>query len=214
MKLLQQFKMLKLAITTILFSLIFISDISAQAELFGYGGWMTFSSMSVQQGSLQFKDVPDYGLGVDVAVRRDISIELLWVNAESHVNLKQYPSGIVQDLFDLNVHYFQLGAVHELNSRSKARPFFAVTAGAALLDAKNASLSDEWLFSMTFGGGGKFDLSEKLGIRLQARVLVPMVLSGGGLWVGTGGASVGVGAWAPIVSFDFTAGIYIKLGKR
>ena len=67
---------------------------------------------------------------------------------------------------------------------------------------------------MTFGGGGKFDLSEKLGIRLQARVLVPMVLSGGGLWVGTGGASVGVGAWAPIVSFDFTAGIYIKLGKR
>ena len=112
MKLLQQFKMLKLAITTILFSLIFISDISAQAELFGYGGWMTFSSMSVQQGSLQFKDVPDYGLGVDVAVRRDISIELLWVNAESHVNLKQYPSGIVQDLFDLNVHYFQLGAVH------------------------------------------------------------------------------------------------------
>ena len=97
---------------------------------------------------------------------------------------------------------------------SDTSKFTSFTAGATLFDAKDASLTDEWLFSITLGGGGKFDLSKSVGIRLQARMLVPLVISGGGLWVGTGGASVGFGTWAPIVSFDFTAGIYVRLGGR
>ena len=214
MKLLQQFRFIQIAITTFLFSFIFISDVSAQTELFGFGGYMTFSSVSVREGDLQFKDVPDYGLGADIQLQRGISVELLWVTSQTEVRLKEYPSGFTRDLFDMNVHYFQVGSVVETNSRSKARPFFAFTMGATLFDAKDASLSDEWLFSMTLGGGGKFDLSKKLGIRLQARMLMPLVLSGGGLWCGTGGCSAGVGAWAPFVSFDFTAGVYVKLGGR
>lgn len=209
---LQQYKLVPSLI--FLISFLFISEVSAQTEIFGYGGYMTFSNVSVAQGDLQFKDVPDYGLGADIQFQRGMSLELLWVSAQSHVKIKQYPSGFVKDLFDLNVHYFQVGSVVETKPRAKATPFFAFTIGATLFDAKDASLSDEWLFSMTLGGGGKFDLSDKLGIRLQARMLVPLTFSGGGLWVGTGGASVGVGAWAPFVSFDFTAGIYIRLGGQ
>jgi hypothetical protein len=214
MKLLQRFKFYHLAITALLFSFIFISDISAQTELFGFGGYMTFSSVAVKEGDLQFKDGPDYGLGADFHVKSGLAIELLWVTSQTEVRLKEYPSGFTRDLFDMNVHYFQVGGVQEINPRKKARPFFAFTVGATLFDAKDATLTDEWLFSLTLGGGGKFDLSKSIGIRLQARMLVPLTFSGGGLWFGTGGASVGVGAWAPFVSFDFTAGIYVKLGGR
>jgi hypothetical protein len=209
---LKQFKLISCLI--LLISFLFISNISAQTEIFGYGGYMTFSSVAVAQGDLQFKDAPDYGLGADIQFQRGMSIELLWVSAQSHAKIKEYPSGLTRDLFDLNVHYFQVGSVLETKPRAKATPFFAFTLGATLFDAKDASRTDEWLFSLTLGGGGKFDLSDKLGIRLQARMLVPLTFSGGGLWVGTGGASVGVGAWAPFVSFDFTAGVYIRLGGR
>jgi hypothetical protein len=214
MKLLQQLKFFQLAITTILFSFIFSSDISAQTEIFGFGGYMTFSSVSVREGDLQFDDVPDYGLGANIQVRRGTSVEILWISSQTSARLKEFGTGFTRDLFDVNVHYFQIGGVQEINPRKKARPFFAFTAGATLFDAKDATLSDEWLFSITLGGGGKFDLSKSVGIRLQARMLVPLVISGGGLWVGTGGASVGFGSWAPIVSFDFTAGLYIRLGGR
>ena len=126
---------------------------------------------------------------------------------------KKIPSGLTEDLFDMNVHYFRVGGVWELHT-GKARPFAALTVGVTLLDAKVATRSDEWLASFTFGGGGKFDLSESVGIRLQARLLVPLIFSGGGLWVGTGGAGISVGSTAPFVQFDFTTGVYIRFGGQ
>ncbi len=203
------------SIPTLIFliSFLFISDVSAQTEIFAFGGYMMTTSVSVAEGDLQIKDVPDYGLGVDITMRRGIQLELIWISAQTHVKIKRYPSGFTEDLFDMNVHYFQVGGVWEMG-RGKARPFGAFTVGATLFDAKDATRNDEWLASMTFGGGGKFDLSKSIGIRLQARILVPLIFSGGGLWVGTGGVGVGVGSYTPFVQFDLTAGLYIRLGGR
>jgi len=196
-----------------LISFLFISDVSAQTEIFAFGGYMMTTSVSVAEGDLQIKDVPDYGLGVDITMRRGIQLELIWISAQTHVKIKRYPSGFTEDLFDMNVHYFQVGGVWEMG-RGKARPFGAFTVGATLFDAKDVTRSDEWLASITFGGGGKFDLSKSVGIRLQARILVPLIFSGGGLWCGTGGCGVGVGSYTPFVQFDLTAGVYFTLGGR
>jgi len=211
MSLLQQSKRIPTLIFFITF--LFISDVSAQTEIFGFGGYMMTTSVPVAKGDLQIDDVLNYGLGVDITMKRGIQLELLWISEQTHVKLKEYPSGFTKDLFDMNVHYFQIGAVQEMG-RGKTRPFIAFTIGATLFDAKDATLSDEWLASLTFGGGGKFDLSKSIGIRLQARILVPLIFSGGGLWVGTGGVGVGVGSWTPFVQFDLTAGVYIRLGGK
>lgn len=208
---LQQSKSIPTLIFLITF--LFISEVSAQTEIFGFGGYMMTTSIPVAKGDLQIDDVPNYGLGVDITMRRGIQLELLWISEQTHVRLKNYPSGFTEDLFDMNVHYFQIGVVQEMG-RGKARPFIAFTIGATLFDAKDATRSDEWLASITFGGGGKFDLSKSIGIRLQARILVPLIFSGGGLWVGTGGVGVGVGSYTPFVQFDLTAGVYIRLGGK
>jgi hypothetical protein len=211
MILLKQFKIIPVLI--LLLSFLFISDLSAQTEIFGFGGYMMTTSVPVARGDLQIKDVPDYGLGVDITMKRGIQLELIWISAQTHVKIKEYPSGFTRDLFDMNVHYFQVGGVWEMG-RGKARPFGAFTIGATLFDAKDATYGDEWLASITFGGGGKFDLSKSFGIRLQARILMPLIFSGGGMWCGTGGCGVGVGSWTPFVQFDLTAGVYIRLGGR
>ncbi len=172
MSLLQQSK----SIPTLIFliSFLFICKVSAQTEIFGFGGYMMTTSVPVAKGDLQIDDVPNYGLGVDITMKRGTELELLWISAQTHVKLKEYPSGFTKDLFDMNVHYFQVGGVWEMG-RGKTRPFGAFTVGATLFDAKDATRSDEWLASFTFGGGGKFDLSESIGIRLQARILVPLI---------------------------------------
>ena len=196
-----------------LVAFLFIGKASAQTEIFGFGGYMMTTSVPVREGDLQVKDVPNYGLGADIKIQKGIQLELLWITEQTNVKIKRYPSGITENLFDMNVHYFQVGAVWEMG-RGQARPFAAFTVGATLFDAKDATRSDEWLASITFGGGGKFDLSKSFGIRLQARVLMPLIFSGGGLWVGTGGVGVGVGSWTPFVQFDLTAGVYIRLGGK
>ena len=83
-----------------MFSIIFISDVSAQAEIFGFGGYMTFSSVVVKEGDLEFNDVADYCPGTDIQPQQGISVELLWISAKSHLRLDEYPSGFTRDLFD------------------------------------------------------------------------------------------------------------------
>ncbi|MCK5703434.1 MAG: hypothetical protein KAI29_19885, partial [Cyclobacteriaceae bacterium] len=98
--------------------------------------------------------------------------------------------------------------------KQKAFPYTLATLGATLFDAKDSSLNDEWRFSISFGIGGKFYLSDKFGIRLQTRLLMPMTFSGGGMWCGTGGCSVGAAGWITLVQFDFTAGVFVRLGQQ
>jgi len=195
-----------------LISFIFISDTVAQTEIFGFGGYMMTTRVPVRNGDLQVNDRLNYGAGIDIEIQKGLMAELLWISEETHVRLRRF-TGITDDLFDMNVHYFQVGAVHEMG-RGKTRPFGAFTLGATLFHAQDPTRSDEWLMSATLGGGVKIDMSKKVGIRLQGRILVPLIFSGTSIWVGTGGAGVGVGSWTPFVQFDLTAGIYIKLGGK
>jgi len=195
--------------------LIFISSKTfAQAEIFGFGGYMTYSSVAVSEGTLSFDDGPNYGFGLDVGINRGLLVELNYTHNQTSARLRRF-NGIEEPLFDMNTHYFQIGAQYEFRktSKQKAVPYTLLTLGATLFDAKDASLSDVWRFSVAFGGGGKIYLGEKVGLRLQARLLMPLTFAGGGLWCGPGGCSVGVGSWASLVQFDFTGGIFVRLGK-
>jgi len=195
-------------------AILFSGETLAQVELFGFGGYMTYSSVAVREGDLKFDDGPNYGFGLDVAIQRGVFVELNYTHNQTSVRLQRF-NGPNEQLFDMNTHYFQLGAQYEFRTspKQKAFPYTLATLGATLFDAKDASRSDEWRFSVAFGVGGKFYLSDKFGIRLQTRLLMPLIFSGGGMWCGTGGCGVGVGAWTSIVQFDFTAGVFIRLGR-
>jgi hypothetical protein len=204
----------RLSIVFVLSIIIFSTQTFAQVELFGFGGYMTYSSVPVREGDLSFEDGNNYGFGLAVGIDRGILVELNYTHNQTSARLRRFNGGD-EPLFDMNTHYFQLGAQYEFRrtSKQKAFPYTLVTAGATLFDAKDASLGDEWRFSVAFGGGGKFFLGKNIGLKLQARMLLPLTFSGGGIWCGTGGCSVGVGSWATLVQFDFTAAFFIRLGK-
>jgi Outer membrane protein beta-barrel domain len=212
MQITRKFKRYILFLFTI--TALFSGEILAQAEIFGFGGYMTYSSIAVREGDLKFDDGPNFGFGLDVEVQRGVMLELNYTHQQTAVRLKRF-NGLNESLFDMNTHYFQVGALYEFREsrKQKAFPYTIATLGATLFDTKDASLSDEWRFSVAFGLGGKFYLGKNIGLRLQTRLLMPLTFSGGGLWCGTGGCSVGVGAWTSLVQFDFTAGVFIRLGK-
>lgn len=193
---------------------LFTSELQAQVELFGFGGYMTYSSLKVAEGNVSFKDGANYGLGLDVGVNKGILVELNYTHNQTTARLRRFNGGD-QPLFDINTHYIQIGAHYEFRRtrEQKTVPYTLVTLGATLFDAKKASLSDEWRFSVAIGGGGKFYLGKNFGIRLQGRLLMPLNFSGAGMWCGFGGCSVGVGSWATLIQFDLTAGVFIRLGK-
>lgn len=194
--------------------LIFSTNTLAQAEIFGFGGYEVASDVQVTQGQLNIYSNPNYGAGISFEVERGVQAEVFWIGQQTPMELKSY-TGLTQPLFDVGIHYFQAGAVYEFRQTraQKAFPFTSFSLGATLFSPVDSDFSEEWRFSITFGGGGKFYISDRVGLRLQARLLLPINFNSVGMWCGSGGCSVGVSSWATLIQADFTGGIFIRLGK-
>jgi hypothetical protein len=184
-------------------------DTKAQVQIFGLAGYQTNSNVTVAQGELNFKDDVTYGLGFDVDVDRQTKLEVSWNMSPTKIELNEYLGSTVP-VTDLNIHHFQGGAVFE-PKKDKVSPFGLFTLGATWFQPKESNLSDEVRFSIAFGGGVKVYLSDKVGLRFQGRVIIPMQFGGTTMWVGTGGAGVSVGAYTYFVEADFNGGLFIML---
>lgn len=210
--------MISLNYKSIFFIGLFIISVSsstfAQAEIFGFGGYEVASDVQVTQGQLNIYSNPNYGAGISFEVERGVQAEVFWIGQQTPMELKRY-NGLTEPLFDVGIHYFQAGAVYEFRQTKaqKAFPFTSFSLGATLFSPVDSDFSEEWRFSVTFGGGGKFYISDRVGLRVQARMLLPLNFNSVGMWCGSGGCSAGVSSWATLLQADFTGGIFVKLGK-
>lgn len=208
------YKRINIYLITVFAVLTLSTNISAQAEIFGFGGYEVASDVQVTQGQLNIYSNPNYGAGISFEVERGVQAEVFWIGQQTPMELKRY-NGLTEPLFDVGIHYFQAGAVYEFRQTraQKAFPFTSFSLGATLFSPVDSDFSEEWRFSITFGGGGKFYISDRVGLRLQARMLLPLNFNSVGMWCGSGGCSVGVGSWATLIQADFTGGIFVRLGK-
>ena len=100
-------------------AILFSSEALAQTEIFGFGGYMTYSSIAVREGDLKFDDGPNYGFGLDIGIQRGVFVELNYTHNQTSVRLQRF-NGFNEDLFDMNTHYFQIGAQYEFR---KGKPW-------------------------------------------------------------------------------------------
>ena len=180
-------------------------------------GYLVSTNVRTTEGDLVVKDSPNYGLTLDIGHHnvQGAKLQLMYNRQNTRMELKEYPSGARRELFDVIVEYWQIGVVREVPMQSKKfTPYGVVGLGAANFNPVGSMWSDEWFFAAHFGGGLKMFFSDAIGIRLQARALFPFSFSGGSLWCGTGGCSVGIGSYTSLMQFDFTAGLIIALGTK
>jgi hypothetical protein len=187
--------------------------------------YMWGGSFDTFEGEIDLKDGMQYGVILSREVAHEVCMELSWATMSSRATFVPYYIGTPTDLEGLdmkvNIHYFQLGAVHEI-SKGKAKPFMGFSMGAVLFhpgESTYRSLSsgvsytteDTWRFAMSGVAGVKISLSEMVSLRVQGRLFLPVYFSGGGLWVGTGGVSAGLSGGIPIVQGDVGAGLTFSL---
>jgi hypothetical protein len=115
--------------------------------------------------------------------------------------------------YDMAIDYFQLGGVKELK-KGPVVPFGMASLGVTWFNMQTYGVSDHVSFSAALGGGLKFFFSDRIGIRLQGRLLMPMYFSGGGLFVGigSGGSSTGVSVSTGFLTVqgDFSGGLIFR----
>ena len=160
------------------------------AALYGYqfGGQVDLTS----GGEVKLDDHGAAGFILSIPMRDPATqIELSYSHQKTELLQEDYWGTNEFSLFDMSVDYFQIGGLRGVR-KGKAMPFGFGTVGATLFNPKGDEPDAEWRFSITLGLGAKYYMSERMGIRAQFGLLIPMQWESGSLWCGSGGCVGGV----------------------
>ena len=137
--------------------------------------------------------------------------EISWSRQKTF--LENQRSGVDVKVFDLYVDYYQIGVAQEAAPGAQVVPYGIATIGAVRYIPKDSEFDDEWMFAITLGGGVRYYINPKVGIRLNSRLLMPLSFGGGGMFCGARGCAVGFGAYSTFMQAEVSAGLTFKLGE-
>lgn len=116
---------------------------------------------------------------------------------------------------ETNANYILLGANRLFPTSSQLTFFTGGKIGAGILAFPNADYNTISRFTVGFNGGVKYFLSENIGIRAQANLMVPISDVGANLWWSPGsGTSVGLSGWSSVIQFGFTGAVIFRISKQ
>ena len=213
-------------IKLIFFTLLFPAMMLAQggAEIVPFAGYMFGGSINYYEGKLNVQNGLNYGVSVLVPVQSLVDLELNYTRMDKvKATFDPYsgynPPAYQDDEIYVVTNYFQVGVISKFhNGGGMAQPFGSVSLGATWFDTSTtensaySSYEDVWRFSVIVGLGVKLMFSERVGIMLRGRLMMPMTFSGVGFYAGTGGAGISTGSWVAPLQGDFNGGLIIKLG--
>jgi hypothetical protein len=209
--------------SALLFTILLIPVISfsQRVELTPFGGYLLGGSAEFYEGKFKVWNAPSYGGNLAFQAREGVLVELNYTRTDTRGDWQPYSeyfNEFPKDTIDLAMNYLQVASVKEvILDNESVRPYGLFSIGTSWINPKTEEGENEWLFVVSLAGGVKYFFSDKIGIRLQARLLLPMIFNGGGFYfgVGTGGASSGWGvtSTSPIVQGDFTGGLVFVLGN-
>lgn len=205
--------------TILLFGAITFSK--AQVQITAYTGYQFGSSVNTYgyhtQGRFKIKGSQDFGGMISLELRPSTHAEFSYTYMGTYATIERggFPSS---NLGDVDVHYYQIGGVQETTVGENVDLFGTISLGGTTFAPKDNSyvdsdgqrylLDNKTYFSVGIGGGVKLWLSDFIGVRLQARMLMPVTW--GGFYFGTGGSGASVGS--AMISGDVGGGLIFKLG--
>lgn len=205
-------KLLVCILLVALFAGVGVSGVSARDtrfEIIPYVGYQWGGTLRGYEADARLTDAANWGIAVNIPIRYNVDLTISYTRQYTNLEIKHYSPPSTEQLFNMANEYYQIGALNYFGQGDKAKPYLLMTLGATRMAPDDSFYSSQWFFSFCLGLGTKIYLSERVGLRLQARMLVPMMWSGGGLWCGGGGCSVGISGGSSFVQGDVTAGLVV-----
>ena len=181
----------------------------SRLELSASGTYLFGGILSTTNGELNF--VNNFGFVGDLNyhLNNGTAIGISYSYIPTELRYRDYlVAGSETKLFNMDLHYFYLNYIVEKDQR-KATPYLMVGFGGVLAHPRDKSYNDVFRFAGEIGGGIKIYFSNKVGFKLQARLLLPYYAASVGVYAGTGGVGYGVSAGA-VIQADISAGLTYK----
>jgi hypothetical protein len=197
-----------ISITSILmgFLLTGLTDAQAQRfELSPFIGYETGSKVYTSLGYIYVGGGMDYGGSFDFKLGGNRYAEISFSHLMSGLSVDDGTNEVY--VCDLGLNYYSFGILQETKPQSKISPYALLTLGWVNYNPEKEDISGENKMHVSLAGGIKIKASERIGFRLQARLLMPVFYAGANFNSSTGGTSTNVSTTSVAFQGDFTAAL-------
>jgi hypothetical protein len=172
-------------------------------ELSPFIGYETGSKVYTSLGYIYIGDGMNYGGTFDIRLHGNRYAELSFSHMMSRLNVDDGTNE--RYICDLGVNYYSVGIIQETRSEAKISPYGLLALGWVNYNPQTEDISGENKMHVSLAGGIRIKASEKIGFRLQARLLMPIFYAGANFNSSTGGTSTNISATSVAFQGDFTA---------
>lgn len=176
-------------------------------------GYTFAAGFPISGGRAQLGDGQNWGgfLGFGLNDFTEIEISYSYLSARATANSRNLQLDVNTQA---QMHYAMIGGNRLFPVSEKATLFTGGKLGTGTLAFPNGDYRNITRFSVGFQGGVKVYPSDRIGLRVQANLMFPILSSGASLWWSPGGGTaVGISGWSPLVQFGFTGGLIFRLQK-
>jgi hypothetical protein len=180
--------------------------LKAQHLEFGpFAGYETSGKVYTSLGYLRVDYGVNYGGTISFGLDEDAQFEFSYNHMNSTLSLDNGEHII--NSTPVNVDYYMFGLVGAQRLGDRFLPFYGGALGWVHYGTPSEKYNNESLFGINISGGMKFLITERIGIKVQARLLMPLY-SSGYYFADPGGTGYGVTSTCVMVQGDFTGGLY------
>jgi hypothetical protein len=199
-------KILFLSILAVSFAAV---SIAQSIELTPLGGYTFADKFKFNGGEAELGGGFTYG-GIISFFSGNNALELTYSRQSATANAHSYDNYIDVSDAPVSVNYIFAGGSRHFPVSDEAALFAGLNMGVGFIS--NDEYRSETRFSTGFNGGVRYFFSDRIGLRLQANLNIPVTDLGSAFWWNPGAdESYGVTTYVPILQFGFNGGIIIKL---
>lgn len=185
------------------------SKVKAQhLEITPYAGWETGGKVYTNIGYLRVASGLNFGGAISFGFDETAQFEFAYNHLNSELSLDDGEYIINQT--PVNVDYYMFGVIGSQRFGERFLPFYGGSLGWVHYGTPEEKYGNESLFAISISGGLKILITERIGFRMQARLLMPLYATGAYFGTNTG-VDYGVTSTAFMVQGDFTGGIYLVI---
>lgn len=192
-----------------LFAFVGSTQVIEVTPLFGY---TVSGKVDAYYGTYDVKDDMLYGGLLGVQITDNSYVELSYRRNDPQLYITSLADG--NSIRDIGIEHYMVGYLHEFTD-GKIKPFAVANIGLSRYFGKAKNSDRYWFLAPNFGVGAKMFFTERIGIRLQTDIVMPLEFSGSGIFCGIGsggsGCSADIAFNVPIVHWDLMAGLIIRL---
>jgi hypothetical protein len=175
----------------------------------GWGGYQFFGGVDATAGRLTVRDSPNAGGAISFGLDQGTRIQVFYLVQPTELRLRPWSTRTRENLFNINLHYVMGGVQHELDIGRRIIPYSGVMGGLVVMSPVTERYAAETRLAFGLQGGLRIPFNENLSLKTQAMLLFPVQWTGGNLFCGPGGCSVGVSSGTTIIQLALNAGLCI-----